>query len=48
MTESKFEVTDTALIRSTPAERNFIRNDLVITKEEFVACYNKWIEEDKE
>ena len=48
MIESKFEVTDTALIRSAPAERNFIRNDLVITKEEFVACYKKWIEEDKE
>lgn len=46
--ESKFEVTDTALIRSAPVERGFIRNDLVITKEEFIACYNKWIKEDKE
>lgn len=48
MMESKFEVTDTALIRSAPVERGFIRNDLVITKEEFIACYNKWIKEDKE
>lgn len=46
MIENKFEVTDTALIRTAPVEeRNFIRNDLVITKEEFVACYNKWIKE---
>jgi hypothetical protein len=48
MIESKYEVTDTALVRTSPAERGFIQNDLVITKEEFVACYNKWIKEDKE
>ena len=43
MITSKYEINDTALIRSAPVERGFIRNDLVITKEEFVACYNKWI-----
>ena len=43
MINSKYEINDTALIRCVPVERGFIENDLVITKEEFVACYNKWI-----
>lgn len=43
MTTSKYEINDTALIRNVPAEKGFFQNDLVITKEEFVACYNKWI-----
>ena len=43
MTNSKYEINDTELIRHVPVERGFIKNDLVITKEEFVACYNKWI-----
>lgn len=49
MTNSKYEINDTALIRHVPLIRNvpadidFIQNDLVITKEEFIACYNKWI-----
>lgn len=43
MTYSKYEINDTELIRHVPAERGFIQNDLVITKEEFIACYNKWI-----
>ena len=43
MTNSKYEINDIVLIRKVLAERGFIQNDLVITKEEFVACYNKWI-----
>ena len=43
MTNSKYEINDAALIRHVPAQRGFMQTDLVITKEEFIACYNKWI-----
>jgi len=42
------EIQDDKLIRKTPVYDNdgsyvAIRNEVVITKEEFLACYNEWV-----
>lgn len=43
------EIRDDKLIRSTPVYSNgdgsfmYVQNKIVITKEEFLVCYNEWI-----
>lgn len=41
------EIQDDRLIRQTPVHSDVgyiaVKNELVITKEEFLACYNEWI-----
>lgn len=49
---SNFIIEDDRLIRSTPIYRgngwvDVIENKLVITKDEFLACYNRWVKEEK-
>lgn len=45
-------IEDNKLIRETPISQNgdwvACRRDVIITKEEFIACYNAWIKENKE
>ena len=36
-------VTDDAVIMATPMGENVYSNTLVITKEAFIKCYEKWI-----
>lgn len=36
-------VTDDEVIMSTPMGGNVYSNNLIITKEAFIECYNKWI-----
>ena len=50
---SNFIIEDDSLIRSRPIYQYGdtvvgIENKLVITKEEFLACYNKWVKGDAE
>lgn len=39
------EIQDDKLFRQTPVYSggNYVKNELVITKEEFLACYNEWV-----
>ena len=43
------EIQGDKLIRQTPvytpvySDGSFVKNELVITKEEFLACYNEWV-----
>lgn len=37
------EIQDDMLLRQTPVYGNVVKNELVITKEEFLACYNEWV-----
>jgi len=41
MTEYSFE--NDALYRYTPIDNNIAEKELVITKDEFLMCYIKWI-----
>lgn len=38
-----FSVEANELVRRTPVDHLIYRNDLVITKDEFIACYNAWV-----
>lgn len=39
----QFEVTENCLYRPVAKHGLVIEGDVVLTREEFVACYNKWI-----
>lgn len=41
----KFEVTENCLYRPVNKHGLVIEADMVLTREEFVACYNKWIKD---
>lgn len=51
---SNFIIEDDSLIRSRPINRDdaiafvVIEKQIVITKEEFLACYNKWVKGEEE
>lgn len=38
-----FSIEANKLVRRTPVDHLIYRNDLVITKEEFLACYDAWV-----
>jgi hypothetical protein len=42
---AKSEIWNDSLIRYVPIEGNFLEGEVVITKEEFLACYNIWVKE---
>lgn len=49
---NNFIIEDDELIRRTSIRQRYdtvvaIENKLVITKEEFLACYNKWVKGEK-
>jgi hypothetical protein len=38
-----FSIEANKLVRRTPVDHLIYRNDLIITKEEFLACYDAWV-----
>lgn len=50
MDKPKFQIINDIMCRTIPVEHDhsMMRSEIVITKEEFIACYNKWIKEEEE
>lgn len=50
MTKPKYQIIKDVMCRMIPVEHDhsMMRSEPVITKEEFIACYNEWIKKEEE